>query len=142
MTMNDTIERVARALVVLARYNVPPDIQGLLVNGGGFGNVRPGALAVAIEDTLSSLRPGDELPNGMDVQQGWQPIETAPKDGTDILVFGLWKPSWKGAEPTWAVARCRGPERSDWYGLGAMDEPLYWRPLSKPHALHCAGASK
>jgi hypothetical protein len=52
----ELVERVAAALVVLARYNIPTDIQELLVGGNPSRNVAPGALAAAIEATVDEER--------------------------------------------------------------------------------------
>lgn len=62
----------------------------------------------------------------------WQPIETAPKDGTQILAYdkscieciyfdedaNLWVQSWEGDED---------------YGL--LNDPVAWMPLPKPPAM-------
>lgn len=65
----------------------------------------------------------------------WQPIKTAPKDGTTILLLiegvaieGYWEaPEWEGCEPYWYV-----PSVSS-HGCGccssANEEPTYWMPL-------------
>lgn len=42
-------ERLAAALVVLARHGVAPDIQELLVRGNPDQGVPPGALAAALD---------------------------------------------------------------------------------------------
>lgn len=59
----------------------------------------------------------------------WQPIETAPKDGTSVLVVGAYgyvlMARWK--EMT------RVPSRWESYGLGAIRfEPTHWMPLPEP----------
>ena len=63
----------------------------------------------------------------------WQPIETAPKDGTEILVCGplrdgsgvyrdvtRWPNGWSGK---WPVAYMHN-----------SDEPTHWMPLPEPPA--------
>jgi hypothetical protein len=64
----------------------------------------------------------------------WQPIETAPKDGTRILLFiedqvieGHWDDSW----PMWCTAYLSS------HGCGCCsssnEEPTHWMPLpAKP----------
>lgn len=68
----------------------------------------------------------------------WEPIETAPKDGTRILVFdhGVWPAHWteeceKGngeSGPGWQIYEC---EMDAWYALAA-DTPTHWMPLPSP----------
>ena len=58
----------------------------------------------------------------------WQPIETAPQDGTQILVFG---------HDTFAVAEFRNGEWRDmgdigWGGFYAEVMPTHWMPLPEP----------
>lgn len=56
----------------------------------------------------------------------WQPIETAPKDGADVLVYG---------EGSYAVASWNGEEWRDmgdigWAGMyGDGNQPTHWMPL-------------
>lgn len=63
------------------------------------------------------------------LQNQWSPIETAPKDGTEILIFG---------EGEFAVAAWNGSEWRDIgdIGWGGMDgaSPTHWKPLVPPNA--------
>ena len=60
----------------------------------------------------------------------WSPIETAPKDGTEILIFG---------EGEFAVAAWNGSEWRDIgdIGWGGMDgaSPTHWKPLVPPNVV-------
>jgi hypothetical protein len=53
-------------------------------------------------------------------QEGWRPIETAPKDGTLILLA-------KAGDPDWAL-RCRRWQDTHWRGHDAEDA-THWMPL-------------
>lgn len=56
------------------------------------------------------------------VQEGWKPIETAPKDGRRILA---WHPEWSAP----STAQCYG---TDWRldnTLVFARQPTYWLPL-------------
>ena len=72
----------------------------------------------------------------------WQPIETAPKDGTDIIVLTKWKGSlvarWdenacfgrlEAVRPGWQVFDCE-----DFFYSVALDEEdvVAWMPLPPP----------
>lgn len=53
------MDALTAALVVLARYNVPPNVQELLVQGNPMRDIRPGALAAALtqlSEQIAALR--------------------------------------------------------------------------------------
>lgn len=78
---------------------------------------------------------GVEQPNEQAAQRRaggvgmWKPIETAPKDGADVLVF---------AHDNYSVAHWNGGEWRDigdmgWGGMyGDDNEPTHWMPLPAP----------
>lgn len=64
----------------------------------------------------------------------WQPIDTAPRDGTEILLWDGYKlcvASWAFGslfriEPKeWITGECRG----DYNSYDTVDEPTHWLPL-------------
>ena len=69
----------------------------------------------------------------------WQPIETAPKDGTEVLVGWysekghfenhVWQ--HKGWLWEWAVASYETDRWSDWE-CSLAEEPTHWMPLPPP----------
>jgi hypothetical protein len=64
---------------------------------------------------------------------GWRPIETAPKDGTHIL---MWRPSKAGAVVKEAWWQTDSPFGPGWGGHGWMYstwlQPTHWMPLPPP----------
>lgn len=70
--------------------------------------------------------------------QQWQPIETAPKDGTEIILFctpnevthlsplvinGRWRPTEGFLSPgLWSISHAVGPSF----------KPMHWMPLPQP----------
>jgi hypothetical protein len=61
--------------------------------------------------------------NGAVPVMTWQPIETAPKDGTVLLVHGE-----RGVELGWCVL-----SRWYWHGRNSVTEqPTHWMPLPEP----------
>ena len=55
----------------------------------------------------------------------WQPIETAPRDGTELLLYqqeaGI-QVSWWGHDP----------DNQDTGWVGSVPEPTHWMPLPEP----------
>lgn len=83
----------------------------------------------------------------------WQPIETAPKDGTMILLFQTGKACigpvlgwWQGGNYPWSFIDSHGPaecpnceyEIADYIDPNGFDShfpPTHWQPLpGPPHA--------
>ena len=63
---------------------------------------------------------------------GWQPIETAPKDGTQVLL--ACGSDYVDAGHYWRNANKRNPrERWMWNGWPIF-EPTHWQPLPEPPA--------
>lgn len=70
---------------------------------------------------------------------GWQPIETAPRDGTKIDLWGInhlhyAKKCERLVNTSWGpVTDWIGGERLDWkHGRGEGFEPTHWMPLPAP----------
>lgn len=80
---------------------------------------------------LTALRSGELV-----VLPGWQPIETAPRDGTEILVvtsYGLRATlKWVGNESEGGWRRVLGCRRCDAMGLGSL---THWVPLPEGPAI-------
>jgi len=61
----------------------------------------------------------------------WQPIETAPKDGTFVLLSGHELPVWQGS---W-VGRVGRYPINGWTRFNSVDidwSPTHWMPLPEP----------
>lgn len=62
----------------------------------------------------------------------WQPIETAPHDGTPVLVFSPGNVQWVG---TWMPRTWQDDGAGDWegyYGGTSPRDPTHWMPLPEP----------
>ena len=74
----------------------------------------------------------------------WQDISTAPKDGTKVLLYGIWAGEihWQNEEPTIDIGRWAGGKSGlagdDWWELVTGDQyacwmrPTHWMPLPTP----------
>lgn len=69
----------------------------------------------------------------------WKPIETAPKDGTRVLIvsddqvfIGYWSESAKFGDeiekPGWQIHES---EMDEWYAV-AVDDATHWTPIPEP----------
>lgn len=79
---------------------------------------------------------GQKMPSAHRME--WQLIETAPKDGTSILLFGEDRVSYGG----WMSAADQGAEPGEEYLISAgwwsvelnENAPTHWMPLPDPPA--------
>jgi hypothetical protein len=75
---------------------------------------------------------GDPIGDAYRKPEGWQPIETAPKDGTRVLVFdqywGVLMSYWQ-LQATAVNPPGREHDRWDWY---AAPGATHWMPLPAP----------
>ena len=65
------------------------------------------------------------------VAGGWQPIETAPKDGRSILAYG---PGWSEVEKALWLHSAQKFVIIDWLGemLSEYEPFTHWMPLPEP----------
>ena len=63
----------------------------------------------------------------LEARQAWQPIETAPKDGTPIMV-GCFNPA-----NSWACNTLWDADKNTWFQLGCSAKILtHWKPINPP----------
>ncbi len=85
------------------------------------------SMRAALEAALSTLQSGAE---GRD---GWLPIESAPRDGTYVLLYDA------GRTDTYLIGRWRAMNQG-WWGRPTLsgkshlwnDDPTHWKPLNPP----------
>ena len=60
-----------------------------------------------------------------EIPEGWQPVETAPKDGTQLLLAGEFDGpgDWRIKMGYWAAYE------NDWHLFGGSWQPTRWMPL-------------
>lgn len=132
-------QELVQALLTLARdYGVPPDVQEVLILGNPLTKTKPGALIGLLRRHRSPS-----------ATQEWRPIETAPKDGTRVLiatpiegspsiVLSAWwaacfeAKGFKGTETIWRGAWTDGSVKSWGYEEMAEYKPTKWQPLPEP----------
>ena len=124
--MSDRIlEAATAALTALAEHGIHSDTQEVLVHGSKQQGVPPGALSKVVRAALVTL-------------QGWQPIETAPKDGSSIwlwngreMIVGWWETSRPFPNSDHFNDWCSGHETAGIYeaGFTRVYGPTHWMPL-------------
>jgi hypothetical protein len=63
---------------------------------------------------------------------GWQPIKTAPCDGTSVLLY--W-PHWRRSEAVVGHFITSSPAKNKWHADCAIADgplPTHWQPLPEP----------
>lgn len=70
---------------------------------------------------------------------GWQTIDSAPRDGTRVLLYGTrWQYDWAGERREPKIAVCDCTDDDGWaicdttYYTTSCLEPVAWRPLPPP----------
>jgi hypothetical protein len=67
---------------------------------------------------------------GLVIEQGWQPIETAPRDGTPVLIGCGLTQSQRWA--VWSGGMWRDGQESAGGRVSGVPSPTHWRPLPTP----------
>jgi len=66
---------------------------------------------------------------------GWQAIETAPRDETQVLLYGICrKPSVDAGKPAIVIGYWTNFNTGGWVWYGASIEFTHWQPLPAPPA--------
>jgi len=128
---SDSVEELADALISIAKVRTPTpvteDVRHLTADERA---VFHRSLRASVDIVASPSPPKADGPG----EDGWQPIETAPKDGTEIQVFARTE---EGAEMQ-QVAHWDGAPTAEWpwqvsdgsaYHRGLF---THWRPLPIP----------
>lgn len=99
---------------------------------------------LAGRDAATPLKPGDKL-YAAHVPSGWQPIETAPRDGTDII---LGYERSHAEEGRWMADASRNHwGETGWFATSDdalcdhPSKPTHWQPLPPPPIAAAQGES-
>jgi len=71
------------------------------------------------------------------VMTGWQPIDTAPKDGTSVLLYGIWSGEVHGSANEYSILQASFSFKN-WlveggeYYCAYVINPTHWMPLPAP----------
>ena len=101
--------------------------------GGTFEADPPDAILDAAARTFAAM--GKELAEAQKRVVEWQPIETAPTDGTPILAF--WPQLIANHPSPGTISVCKKEGRHwvlECYGLHECATPTHWMPLPTPPA--------
>lgn len=136
----------ARAVVEALERELTDAVQSVaaapLRTAGAFRIYTPQIDEHQVEQWREALSAARSLLLGLEREQGWQPIESAPKDGTAILVtrhMGHW--GWVRGYARWEEANYRNVGVfAGWISHGFTDppgelglaHPTHWRPLPAP----------
>jgi len=72
----------------------------------------------------------------------WQPIETAPKDGTSVLLYGIWSGEVHGHDNEYSILQASFSfkywlvEGGEYYCAYVLN-PTHWMPLPAPPKKEC-----
>jgi hypothetical protein len=130
MTQQCEIEEIARALII-ARFGIEQGAEAMATTAQRDN-------WPMWQDALRDARAAYEV---MARSDGWLPIESAPKDGTEILTWGYLHDdggpvdedgrSFMGETPDWQISRWH--EMGCWFSAEwGSHEPTHWRPLPDP----------
>lgn len=123
MNVNDLIERLRSVKREVADDcgRMPDDPSHKCV----FVDMRPDDFRALLREAADALEAARK--------DGWQPIETAPKDGSEIILFDPDYFQRSGFEGRYSAPR------GNW--LSSYDSPVnptHWRPLPAPPAIESA----
>lgn len=104
----------------------------------GFGIGGDGLTHWSVRDEYVSR--AKQALSELDKINEWQDINTAPKDGTPVLLYGDWrKYYYKDGELVSVdtiegatVNGCWNDETGSWRGIFGFIEPTHWMPLPQP----------
>lgn len=98
-------------------------------------NETPRQRLLAVLDTVEGLgsQEAEALVDAVAQRAGWQPIATAPKDGTPILGAWCWAPGdhWMITTLVWTEGGGWFERLTAWHRLSHC-VPKYWMPLPEP----------